>query len=236
MARIISKILFLLFIPVIGYGQNFFWSHSYSLVEVPTMYTNSASSITDESAVLSGDVTDDGGGEITEKGIVWSVNTGPTISDNKVVMGSGMGSFSQAVSGFTCGTKIYFRSYGINSAGVGYGPQNSVTPSSLLLQEGSFFNSVTTECGTVTITSLATALEACSDWNNPLCDNISADGYTARYKSIAINSKLYDSNTDCAGKIITDGYYLNVEFTLNGFINRVVQITSGVITYVEECY
>lgn len=235
MARIISKILFLLFIPVIGYGQNFFWSHNYSLDTIPTMYTNSASSITNNSAVLGGDVFDDGGDAITEKGIVWSVNTAPTVLDNKVIMGSGMGSFSQEVSGFACGTKIYFRSYAINSIGVGYGPQNSFTPSSLLLNEVWLANSVTSDCGTINITSLTTARAACADWNNLLCDNRNApvEGYKVR--SVEVDQQLYYYSVDCTAGTITDGYYLIMWSSFPSYSTQIVQVASRVITYVENC-
>ncbi|RYE29596.1 MAG: LamG domain-containing protein, partial [Sphingobacteriaceae bacterium] len=53
-----------------------------------TITTGNASSVTVSSAVINGDVTDDGGNAVTERGIVYSSgNNVPTVTDTKVTAG-----------------------------------------------------------------------------------------------------------------------------------------------------
>ncbi|WMJ72346.1 Ig-like domain-containing protein [Cytophagaceae bacterium ABcell3] len=94
---------------------------------LPTVTTSSPTSITTTSATLGGNVTDDGGATVTERGIVYSTSTYPTTSDNKVPIGEGTGSFSQSVTGLNPGTLYYTRAYAINSEGTTYGTQQSFT-------------------------------------------------------------------------------------------------------------
>ncbi|MFH0735864.1 MAG: fibrobacter succinogenes major paralogous domain-containing protein [bacterium] len=88
---------------------------------IPTVTTNSVSSITQTTAVSGGNVTSDGGAEITDRGLCWSLNTNPTIIDNKTTNGLGTGSFSSTLTGLTAATIYYVRAYATNSAGTGYG-------------------------------------------------------------------------------------------------------------------
>jgi len=70
---------------------------------------------------VGGTITTDGGATITERGVCWATTTGPTTSDNKLVIGSGTGSFSNTISGLTANTTYYVRAYAINSQGTAYG-------------------------------------------------------------------------------------------------------------------
>ena len=49
----------------------------------------------------------------------------PTISNSKVISGSGTGSFTATLSPVLAGTTYYVRSYATNSGGTGYGAQVS---------------------------------------------------------------------------------------------------------------
>ncbi len=93
----------------------------------PTVTTTAAASITATSATLGGTVTSDGGGTVTERGIVWATTANPTVANNKVANGSGTGGFSATVSGLPASTLIYVRAYASNSGGTGYGSQISFT-------------------------------------------------------------------------------------------------------------
>lgn len=89
----------------------------------PTVTTSVASSVTTTTAVLGGEVMDDGGATVTESGIVWNTTGSPTIADNKWPIASGVGAFDDLVVGLPSGTTIYFAAYGTNSEGTGYGSE-----------------------------------------------------------------------------------------------------------------
>ena len=87
----------------------------------PAVSTNSISNVTQTTADYAGNVTDDGGAVVTERGICWSTGSNPDIHDNRLADGSGTGSFSGTITGLEPNTTYYARAYAINSAGTGYG-------------------------------------------------------------------------------------------------------------------
>jgi surface protein len=77
------------------------------------------------SADVSSYISNSGGGEITGRGVCWSINPNPTIADSKTENGSGLGSFVSNLVGLTEGTTYNVRSYATNEAGTTYGEQIS---------------------------------------------------------------------------------------------------------------
>jgi len=76
---------------------------------------------------ISGDVTDDRGDDVTEKGIVYSTSEGlPTTSDNKITVGSGNGSFSYELDNLLPNSIYYIRTYAKNSKGISYGSLSAI--------------------------------------------------------------------------------------------------------------
>lgn len=86
----------------------------------PTVQFISTSSVSNTSLTVNGRVTEWGGTEVTERGVVWSLNDNPTIDDNKIVSGSGLGSFNAGISDLLPETKYNFRVYAFNSTGISY--------------------------------------------------------------------------------------------------------------------
>ncbi|WP_332369366.1 leucine-rich repeat domain-containing protein [Spirosoma telluris] len=83
-----------------------------------TVITATPTNVQATSAVLGGSVTADGGASVTERGVIYIVGNGiPTTSDTKVAIGSGVGSFTQSVTGLTSNTAYSVRAYAINAAG-----------------------------------------------------------------------------------------------------------------------
>lgn len=101
-----------------GDPENFFES-----VSLPTVTTTSpATSITSNSAAGSGNVTGDGGGTVTERGIAWGTSPNPTTAGTHQASGSGTGAFGPvAMTSLLTNTHYYFRAYAINAAGTAYG-------------------------------------------------------------------------------------------------------------------
>ena len=107
----------------------FFLSCSVENIHVyePTMLTYEPASVLTNSATLGGQTLSEGGKDITEYGIVYSQNDNPTTSDTKIALGERLGDFYGVYTNFQPSTTYYYRSYGINSIGTGYGETYSFT-------------------------------------------------------------------------------------------------------------
>ena len=92
-----------------------------SVLEVPTVTTAAVGSITYTTAISGGTVSDNGGSDVTARGVCWSTSANPVISDNKTSDASGNGSFISNITNLLPGTTYHVRAYATNSAGTGYG-------------------------------------------------------------------------------------------------------------------
>ena len=106
---------------------------------VPSVTTTDASSIDQFSATLGGNVTDQGGSTVTERGIIISVtstNSNPEIGGTGVTKdanATGTGVFSESISGLNPNKQYSFRAYAINSSGTVYGTVKTFTTPALLV-------------------------------------------------------------------------------------------------------
>jgi hypothetical protein len=96
----------------------------------PTVVTGELTEVTNNSAKCSGDVTDNGGVTVIEKGICFALTENPTIDDQHVSAGPGVGEFTCTLTGLTQNKTYYVRAYAINSVGTTYGLQKSFTTKS----------------------------------------------------------------------------------------------------------
>lgn len=105
-----------------SYGSQLSFTTLNNIV-APTVSTTSQSQVTNKSFVVSGNVTDWGGANVTERGIVYSkTNNNPSLeNDTKVTTGTGLGTFSSYVYGTDASTLYYVRTFATNSAGTSYG-------------------------------------------------------------------------------------------------------------------
>lgn len=94
---------------------------------VPAITTLPASDISYTTASSGGTVTSDGGAAIISKGVCWSTNSNPTISESKTTEAGGLGSFAGNLTQLTSNTLYYIRAYATNSAGTTYGNQVAFT-------------------------------------------------------------------------------------------------------------
>ena len=94
---------------------------------LPTVVTTVASSITGVSAVSGGNVTADGGAQVTARGVCWSTSPNPTISDNHTTNGTGFGGFTSSVTNLVAKTTYYIRAYATNIVGTAYGQNDTIT-------------------------------------------------------------------------------------------------------------
>ncbi|MCR8642965.1 S-layer homology domain-containing protein [Paenibacillus sp. N1-5-1-14] len=88
-----------------------------------TITTNPVTSVTSTSVEVGGSVTSDGGAAVTERGIVYSTSSNPTIADMKIGVAGTTGSYTTNLSGLTAGTTYYVRAFATNSVGTSYGSE-----------------------------------------------------------------------------------------------------------------
>jgi len=89
--------------------------------DLPTVTTSTPVVIYTRLASGGGNVTDDGGGSITSRGICWSTSVNPTTSDSKVTSGTGTGIFSGNIQDIKANTTYHIRAFAINPTGTAYG-------------------------------------------------------------------------------------------------------------------
>ena len=101
-------------------------------INVPVLTTQAITEIDRHTAVSGGDITSDGGGTISSRGVCWGTSPAPTIENDKTEDGEGTGSFVSNLSELESNTTYYVRAYATNEAGTGYGNEIEFTT----LQEG----------------------------------------------------------------------------------------------------
>ena len=102
-----------------GYGPEVTFT---TLVDLPVVTTTAVTGITKVAAVSGGEVTYDGGGTVTARGLAWATTANPTTAGTTIVDGgTGIGVFVSNLTGLTLFTTYHVRAYAVNSAGTAYG-------------------------------------------------------------------------------------------------------------------
>ena len=103
---------------------------------LPTVVTAIVSEITSSSAKSGGEVTNNGGAVIIERGICWSINENPTLSDSHKSAGSGVGNYTAVMSGLEANTTYHIRAYATNTIGTAYGLDKEFTTTEMIIPSG----------------------------------------------------------------------------------------------------
>jgi hypothetical protein len=215
-----------------GYGQveSFTTSNSGTLASVTT---DNLTSLSEFSVTVNGNVSSDGGSTVTGRGVCYSTNQLPTISNSFVSSGSGTGSFSANISGLNCGTTYYVRAYATNASGTSYGNQFSFVPSqqSTVATPYLLTNVSTTNCGSYNFTSsFSLACQALSEYNNNGCGSNRSltGGDEYRTNSFTVGGKIYPWNTPWCVVNLTGYFIMNTT-------KEIVYINNGVIQSITSC-
>lgn len=95
---------------------------------MPVVLTNeTVVSISDSSIQLSGNITDEQGSAVIDKGFCWDTNTLPTIENNCISNGPGSGAYVSNITGLAAETTYYARAYATNVVGTSYGVEKTFT-------------------------------------------------------------------------------------------------------------
>ena len=232
-------------------GNNYYGTSSANLnitvANLPTITTNSVTSILSSTAVSGGNVSSNGGITLTEKGICWSTTANPTINDNKLVdPTTTTGNFTSNLTGLIPATTYYVRAYATNALGTSYGTQvtfttlipapnitynttntfvvnNAITPLQVTNTGGNasgIYNNITTFAGGNGIgTTDGTALNA--KFNNPMGLAVDATG----------NVYVADSRNHNIRKITPDGTVTTVAGSLTGVSGNADAIGTGALFF-----
>lgn len=112
---------------------------NYQIFDAIGITTTAADMFTETTARSGGCVVSDGGYDITQRGIVWSLAANPTLETNELGHtedGSGMGAFTSQLTGLNQSTLYHVRAYAINSQGINYASEITFTTIPTLGQWG----------------------------------------------------------------------------------------------------
>lgn len=100
-----------------------------SSVTLPTVTTNTLTYSNGITASGGGNVTSEGSGTVSARGVCWSISTSsPTTGNTHTTDGSGLGAFSSTLNNLACGVLHYVRAYATSQYGTSYGATQTVTP------------------------------------------------------------------------------------------------------------
>jgi uncharacterized protein (TIGR02145 family) len=118
-----NKLQMKIYSPWTGFGIIVLFNGLISCSEevIPVLTTHEINYITSTSATSGGTINDEGSSAITDRGICLSTSAAPTIDDNKVSSGAGIGSFICSIDGLNPVTTYYVRAFATNRAGTAYG-------------------------------------------------------------------------------------------------------------------
>lgn len=107
-------------------GYNLMWTEIFNFTtsaqqDKPTVETVGVDNITMTTATVEGNVINDGGSAVTERGICYSIYENPTLSDSIRRAGTGIGRFTCEMTNLTNATTYYIRAFATNSEGTSYG-------------------------------------------------------------------------------------------------------------------
>lgn len=94
---------------------------------LPIVSTSEVENIGTTTASCGGNVTDDGGADVTERGVCWGTNHSPVVTGSHAMSGSGMGEFACNMNNLAVNTTYYVRAYAKNVKGIAYGEEKNFT-------------------------------------------------------------------------------------------------------------
>jgi hypothetical protein len=122
--------LLLVFTSIISFGCK-------KSVILPNITTLPVTEVFANEAQSGGVISSAGNGQVTARGVVWSISPTPTIALNtKTIDSSGIGTFNSKITGLTPNTKYYVRAYATSSKGTAYGNEVSFSTNDINLKNG----------------------------------------------------------------------------------------------------
>ena len=188
-------------------------------LDLATLSTTPVSSITINTAICGGDITNDGGTPVISRGVCWSTMTNPTIADSRSSDGTGGGAFISYITGLKANTTYFVRTYATNGAGTSYGEElsfqtaDSVLPGECMIAWYPFNGNANDESGVgsngtvngATLTSDRFGNPNAAYFFNGINNSITIPGYLPITDSFTISFWAYLENESGYNNILTDG-------------------------------
>ncbi len=102
---------------------------------LPIVQTNQAATISNDSVLLGGSIINNGGGNVSEYGVVWSTSPTPTVNNFKQINTDLNTNFTITLTGLQANTQYYVRAYAINETGIAYGNEISFKSAKFQLRQ-----------------------------------------------------------------------------------------------------
>jgi len=131
---------------------------------IASLTTKNATNIDTTTAKSGGNISNDGGALITERGICYNTSLNPTISNLKIICGNDTGTYIANMINLTPNTTYYVRAYAINNSGTAYGNQINFTTNNV----GQLASLTTTSASNITATSASTGGNITSNGGYPV--------------------------------------------------------------------
>ncbi len=99
-------------------------------LQIPIVITNEPTLASHNSISVSGEVTYEGAGAVSQKGICWSTETNPTVGStdaNILALGAGLGEFNGTLTSLQENTTYYIRAFATNPIATVYGQEYQIT-------------------------------------------------------------------------------------------------------------
>lgn len=89
----------------------------------PSVQTTDVTSILGNSAIVGGEVLNDGGAQVSQRGVCWDTDSIPAFGSSCSTEDGGVGAFVSSIDGLLPHTSYRVRAYAINEKGIGYGDE-----------------------------------------------------------------------------------------------------------------
>lgn len=217
---------------------------------LPSVTTTSVSLITLTTAASGGNVTSNGGADVTVRGVCWSILPNPTIADNITTDGSGGGVFISSMTNLISNTLYYVKAYATNSVGTAYGNEltyttqlNPTLPTIITIEASNILPTTATSGGNVLSDGGSVVVFRGVCWNtnpNPTTsDNHTTDGsgtglYVSNLTGLIMNTIYYlrayaiNSIGTAYGNEVSFSFICGQPFTdtRNGYVYNTIYIGS----------
>ena len=170
---------------------------------MPTVTTADVTNVAATSASTGGNVTGNGGFNVTARGVCWNTTGNPDLNDAHTTNGNGNGVFTSNIANLNVNTTYHVRAYATNSTGTSYGQEKTFTTTNGM-------PTVTTG----TISNITANSAVCN--GNVISDGgiaVTAKGFcwsTSQYPTISGNHSIDGSGTGSYNGSVTN---LNVATT-----------------------